>query len=159
MLPMKVENESVFLLMQNLLGQLLFYPPNVAGWPGGKNWIDSSSLMLRLRIPGMLADTKELNMNPKTDDDQMMGTTDSLVRKQPGRMQLIKADIEWEKYSSRFSTLERQQLLPAISNLLLQTPAPIKAGTVEKYLDASSRENFIRSATLRLMSTPEYQLC
>ena len=159
MLPMKVENESVFLLMQNLLGQLLFYPPNVAGWPGGKNWIDSSSLMLRLRIPGMLADTKELNMSPKADDDQMMGNTDTMIRKKPNRTQLIKADIEWEKYSAQFSAVPRAQLLPAISNLLLQTPTSTNAGTVEKYLDATSRENFIRSATLRLMSTPEYQLC
>ena len=42
---MKFGNEEVQLLYQRLLGQVLFYPPNVAGWPGGRNWIDSSSLM------------------------------------------------------------------------------------------------------------------
>ena len=46
MLPMKLENDEVAIIIQRLLGQILFYPPNVAGWPGGKNWIDSSSLML-----------------------------------------------------------------------------------------------------------------
>ncbi len=157
-LPMKVENKTVFLLMQNLMGQLLFYPPNVAGWPGGKSWIDSSSLMLRLRIPSMLLDTQELNMSPKTDDDQLMGMADT-TKKPGGQKQLIRADIEWEKYILRFSKVPREALLPAISKLLLQTPVSNMAGTIEKYADLSSRDNFIRTATIRLMSTPEYQLC
>ena len=33
---------------QKALGQVLFYPPNVAGWKGGPHWIDSASLLLRL---------------------------------------------------------------------------------------------------------------
>jgi uncharacterized protein (DUF1800 family) len=158
-LPMKVENKAIFLLMQNLLGQLLFYPPNVAGWPGGKNWIDSSSLMLRLRIPSLLMDTQELSMSPKNDDDQMMGISEEMNKKPYGQKQLIKADIEWEKYIPKFSKVPREELLSSISKLLLQTPASNSTGAIEKYIDASSRENFIRSATIRLMSTPEYQLC
>jgi uncharacterized protein (DUF1800 family) len=157
-LPMKVENKTIFLLMQNLMGQLLFYPPNVAGWPGGKNWIDSSSLMLRLRIPAMIIDTQELDMSPKTDDDQQMGMAD-MNKKPGGQKQLIRADIEWEKYISRFSRVSREALLPALSKLLLQTTNTNITGVIEKHIDASSRENFIRSATIRLMSTPEYQLC
>src|SRR5579862_6210805 len=34
-LPMNIENEESLLIVQRLLGQLLFFPPNVAGWPGG----------------------------------------------------------------------------------------------------------------------------
>lgn len=33
------------------LGQELFYPPNVKGWPGGREWIDTNTLMLRCNIP------------------------------------------------------------------------------------------------------------
>ena len=29
------------------MGQILFYPPNVAGWPGGTNWITSQTLIAR----------------------------------------------------------------------------------------------------------------
>ena len=43
MLPMKLENEEALTFLQRALGQILFYPPNVAGWPGGKTWIDSST--------------------------------------------------------------------------------------------------------------------
>ncbi|HEY0732994.1 MAG TPA: DUF1800 domain-containing protein, partial [Chitinophagaceae bacterium] len=73
MLPMKLENEEALMVLQRVLGQLLFYPPNVAGWPGGKSWIDSSSLMMRLRIPKLINDVDEMNVSPKADDDTMMG--------------------------------------------------------------------------------------
>ena len=29
------------------MGQILFYPPNVAGWPGGENWLTSASIIER----------------------------------------------------------------------------------------------------------------
>ena len=49
----------------------------MAGWPGGKNWIDSSTLMMRMRIPQMLDEKDEFNIKPKDDDDQMMGRKDN----------------------------------------------------------------------------------
>ncbi|MEO6219211.1 MAG: DUF1800 domain-containing protein, partial [Ginsengibacter sp.] len=56
LIPMELEKPETQLLFQRALGQIIFYPPNVAGWPGGKNWIDSSALMLRMRIPQILTD-------------------------------------------------------------------------------------------------------
>src|SRR6202023_305487 len=32
------------------MGQVLFYPPNVAGWPAGTSWINSSTLLTRLNF-------------------------------------------------------------------------------------------------------------
>lgn len=32
------------------LGQTLFNPPNVKGWPGGEDWIDTSRMMLRINF-------------------------------------------------------------------------------------------------------------
>jgi uncharacterized protein (DUF1800 family) len=29
------------------MGQILFYPPNVAGWPGGANWLTSQTVIAR----------------------------------------------------------------------------------------------------------------
>ncbi|HMP92401.1 MAG TPA: DUF1800 domain-containing protein, partial [Phnomibacter sp.] len=46
MLPMQIANPEIQLLLQRSLGQVLFYPPNVAGWPGVTNWIDGNSLLL-----------------------------------------------------------------------------------------------------------------
>jgi uncharacterized protein (DUF1800 family) len=159
-LPMKLENEEVQLLLQRLLGQLLFYPPNVAGWPGGKNWIDSSSLMLRMRIPQLILDNDELAMKPKDDDDQMMGMKDAR-KKEYGKKggQVISAAVDWETYIKKFEKVPREKLLQAIKDTLIQTPDAINATVLNKYIDASSRESYIKTATIQLMSTPEYQLC
>jgi uncharacterized protein (DUF1800 family) len=32
------------------MGQMLFYPPNVAGWPAGTSWINSSTLLSRVNF-------------------------------------------------------------------------------------------------------------
>jgi hypothetical protein len=36
-----------FVLATNQLGQSLFQPPNVKGWPGGETWINSTTLLRR----------------------------------------------------------------------------------------------------------------
>ena len=160
-LPMEIDNAEVLLLLQRLLGQILFYPPNVAGWPGGKNWIDSSSLMLRLRIPQMIDATDELTMTPKDDDDQMMGMKDR-GNKSKGmgkRGQPIKAVVNWNIYTKNFSKVSDENLVPAIAQALLQHYGKLNEQTIRKYMDNSNRETAVRTATIQLMSTPEYQLC
>ncbi len=44
-------NKKTLIDLQKALGQVLFFPPNVAGWKGGNTWIDSTSLLLRLSMP------------------------------------------------------------------------------------------------------------
>jgi uncharacterized protein (DUF1800 family) len=73
-LPMEIQNPLVQIVLERLLGQVLFSPPNVAGWPGGKHWIDSSSLMLRMRLPQIVFRSDVIISKPKDDDDVMMGT-------------------------------------------------------------------------------------
>jgi hypothetical protein len=38
-----------------LLGQELFNPPNVAGWSGGRSWINAASLLGRFNVLAVLA--------------------------------------------------------------------------------------------------------
>lgn len=170
MLPMKLEDEEALLLLQRILGQMLFYPPNVAGWPGGKAWIDSSTLMMRMRIPQLISDKDEFNIKPKDDDDQMMGRKDAdeQMELRKGGVKIkgygkvnkpIKADVEWNDYVKFFESILRENLLDHISKLLLQTKSSVRPELVREYSDESGRENFIKTATLQIMSTPEYQLC
>jgi uncharacterized protein (DUF1800 family) len=167
MLPMKIENEEVQLLLQRLLGQMLFYPPNVSGWPGGKNWIDSSSLMLRLQIPRTIYASGELKVKPKDDDDQMMGRMDKPNEFKPGKKEKangrkggeIVSSIDWNTYIKRFEKIQREDLLLEMSHVLLQIRPGVNATALNKFIDASTRESYIKTATIQLMSTPEYQLC
>lgn len=166
-LPMELQNEEVQLLVQRLLGQILFYPPNVAGWPGGKSWIDSSSLMFRLRLPQLISDAAEIKLSPKADDDQMMGMMDDNAKKgnknakATNRImgQQIQAHIDWTAYIKRFDKTSKEKLITEISKTLLQVPSSLSEQILMQYVDTSNRDSFIKSTTIQLMATPEYQLC
>jgi len=163
LLPMELANDDAQLLFQKLLGQVLFYPPNVAGWPGGKNWIDSSTLMLRLRLPQIITDNEVVNIVPKTDDDAMMG------QMMEERMDQIKnneyaakggsAIVNWNVVTNIFKNIKKEYLLPQIAAEVLQTESRVSDSLLTKYIDNQSREEYIKTTIVNLMSTPEYQLC
>ena len=160
MLPMKLENEEALLLLQRLLGQILFYPPNVAGWPGGKTWIDSSTLMMRMRIPQLINDRDEFDIKPKADDDQMMGRNDDDIKTTLGRKaRPINAEIDWSRNLQYYNNIPRGELANDIAGNLLQTKKAVSAGIIGEYSDDSDKGSFIKTATIQIMSTPEYQLC
>jgi len=50
------------LKMQREMGQNLFDPPNVKGWPKGKNWIDANKLLVRSQLTSQLARAISANM-------------------------------------------------------------------------------------------------
>ncbi|HMU11252.1 MAG TPA: DUF1800 domain-containing protein [Ferruginibacter sp.] len=160
LLPMQLENDQSQLLFERALGQVLFFPPNVAGWPGGKNWIDSSSLMLRLRIPQILAANEMMDIRPKADDDVQMG---QMIETGNKRMkEAVKggtATIEWTSVNKIFEKIPKEKLPENISKTVLQTKSRTSTAVLDKYVNTENRENFIKSTIVNLMSTPEYQLC
>ena len=163
LLPMTLQNDAAQLIFQRALGQILFYPPNVAGWPGGKNWIDSSTLMLRLRIPQIITSNEAINIRPKNDDDTMMG---QMIENQiSDRLNKSYADkgstaiVDWAAVATVFESVPRESLLPKISDTVLQTRNRVSTGLLAKYINNDSRENYVKTAIIYLMSTPEYQLC
>jgi uncharacterized protein (DUF1800 family) len=55
------------------MGQLLFYPPNVAGWPGGTSWINSSTLLNRINFANAAA-RRGAASSPAQTVDQLTAT-------------------------------------------------------------------------------------
>ncbi len=163
LLPLQLDNDETQLLFQRVLGQVLFNPPNVAGWPGGKNWIDSSTLMVRLQIPQVLTSKEAINIRPKADDDNNMG---QMIEEQV-RMKQNKAfadrggsaSIDWSTVNKIFENTKREDLSQKIADTILQTQSRVPAAILNKFINTESREHFIKSAIINLMSTPEYQLC
>ncbi len=163
-LPMDIELPETQLYLQKILGQILFYPPNVAGWPGGKNWIDSSSLMFRLRIPQLVANKEAITIRAKSDDDQEMGMAKKEERQSKagkgigGRM--IETTINWQPSFKQMEKTARENLLSSMVTVLWQTNAQkMNKQLIEKFTDAGSRERYIQTGIIQLMSTPEYQMC
>ena len=161
---MEIQNPAVQLVLERLLGQVLFAPPNVAGWPGGKHWIDSSSLMLRMQLPQVMYRSDAIQSKPKDDDDVMMGMREQAFAanirrlKNPGG-QFFQTKIFWDQYLRYFDSIKEEDLYGSIRDLLLQRVFPMNETGLVNYIDETNRQTRIESITIRLMGTPEYQLC
>lgn len=143
------ENPGILYKFQQALGQVLFYPPNVAGWPGGKNFIDSSSLMLRLKIPSTVINNGIIEFEGKPDPDEEAYI--ALMRIQSNKVaQKIQANVEWNKFSSQLPANISNEHLAAF---LLQPPVK------KPLLSNISDTNNLKTKVVQIISTPEYQLC
>ncbi|THV61934.1 DUF1800 domain-containing protein [Chryseobacterium candidae] len=144
-LPMQIQNPENLIVYQKLLGQMLLYPPNVAGWPNGRSWIDSSTLMLRLQIPQIWSGLRPLEYSPRQDDDIDMGM-------KPRETALNKSfknpniTIDWGRIEKIFAHKNCE-------DYLLQSTKSLDMSSVKNFSDKSIKMNVIN-----LMSTPEYQL-
>jgi uncharacterized protein (DUF1800 family) len=162
MFPMQFNNDKTILNLQRVLGQHLFNPPNVAGWPGGKNWIDSSSLVIRMRLPEAFFGSKELNLEAKDKDKDMAGKG----QMKSGRdnqsekpFRVGKVEVKWDNYLAYWKKYNRRDLPAALAGFLLPTSLPdSQLNDVVSFADAGSDETFIKSLTILLMELPEYQL-
>lgn len=59
------ENTAPFASQIRTLGENLFYPPNVKGWPGGTTWINSSTLLARKQFVEQLFRATEAARPPR----------------------------------------------------------------------------------------------
>jgi hypothetical protein len=116
-----------------------------------------------MRIPQLISDNDELNVKPKDDDDQMMGRKDEpnkvITTKRSKGAKPINAKVEWKTYISNFEKTPKEKLLKEMMEVLLQTNKGVSEAVINEYVNKNSREDFIKTATIQIMSTPEYQLC
>jgi len=154
-LPLELDDHEAPLLLQKALGQVLFFPPNVAGWPGGKNWIDSSSLMLRLRIPQMLYRQSDMDIRGKEDDDQQMG-----MEARKGGKRRLAATIDWQLVEQLFAKIPASDQTQAVAQFLLpHLPNAQTMKIIEQYAGNVGAASPLHRAIIYAMSVPEYQLC
>ncbi len=143
------EAQQPNLYIQKVLGQVLLYPPNVAGWSGGRNWIDSSSLLFRMQLPALIFSGKESNISAKNDGD----VNTEYQSKKRG----FKANMDWASFTQNFAST-KENPVEELSKYLLQVPVneAFKQGIANKFQTDSEG---IRRVTLALMMLPEYQVC
>jgi len=144
-LPMTIQNPENLIVYQKLLGQMLLYPPNVSGWPNGKSWIDSSTLMVRLQIPQIWSGLRPLEYSPRQDDDIDMGnkSRETAINKSFKNPNII---IDWSRVEKIFAGKN-------CAEYIIQNTNTLDLDTVKNFSDNSVKMNIIN-----LMSTPEYQL-
>jgi uncharacterized protein (DUF1800 family) len=115
------------------LGQLVFYPPNVKGWNGGKTWINSSTLLGRANL------VRSVVENPQT---------------RYGETTLV-------EYLDRYNLKSGRDIVQFFDELLLAVPlAEDVRGQLVQRLDAAgpNRPRELKQVLHLLGSQPEMQL-
>ncbi len=150
----KFTDSQSLIFFQRALGQLLFYPPNVGGWPKGKEWIDSSSLAFRMAMPQLIFHKKETEFQAKDDGD-----VNSLREKKPKRD--FSLDVNWANFAHRFTESKIESTYAKIENHFLSKAASAgnRALLLKLSTGAKSDEELVKKITTGIMSLPEYQLC
>jgi uncharacterized protein (DUF1800 family) len=145
--PIEYKNPKVILQIQRKLNQVLFFPPNVAGWNRGKGWIDSSTLLLRMKLPSMALNFGVIEWQPdETLSEEMIARlNDQQERLQKRIEKKVQAYPDWEKCAKNFGNSTED-----LESLLLQTSAVS--------VDIQSDDD-LKTRIIKIMSTPEYQLC
>ena len=105
----RTPNLRPFVLASALLGQNVFTPPNVKGWPGGENWINSATLLGRKQFIDRLfknEDRMESVMNVMDEMAERSGTPPPAGReqRQQRNVERAMAALNWniERWSSTF---------------------------------------------------------
>jgi uncharacterized protein (DUF1800 family) len=134
-LGIAVNDPLPFAFLLAHLGQNLFAPPNVKGWPGGEAWINSTTLLARKQFVERLLRADETRM-------VMNKNIDSL---KPGARRLVQAmaDLQFSGRDWLAPFEGREKMLPLV--LLAAAPAGSPAG---------SGVDFLRA----LVADPVYQL-
>jgi hypothetical protein len=96
----------------------------------------------------------------RNDDDVQTRSDNNLPAGRLGKAaRPINAEIDWSKYVGYYNSVPRGDLVNDIAGNLLQTKKAVSADVINEYSDAVDKESFIKTATIQIMSTPEYQLC
>lgn len=142
---------QVLIQLQSSLGQYLFNPPNVAGWPGGKSWIDSSSLMLRMKIPSLVLNDGQIDFSGKADpEDEAVIALNKSANAKPKPKSYVDAQSDWPKF---LGSLPKGTKPLDLARFLLQ---PVLN---QKIIDMIANNQGLKSTAIEVTSLPEYQLC
>lgn len=149
LLKMEMEDKQV-LGMQDILGQTLFFPPNVAGWKGGRNWLDSVSLLYRLNLPVSIVEkgTVSINRRPAFEEENTGKQDDEK-----------KIDIrsDWTDLITYFRNTTK--LTDEVIRYFIQCPTDrIDRKVIDSVIDNSTPDRRIITTVAAVMRLPEFQL-
>ncbi|WP_375436795.1 DUF1800 family protein [uncultured Hymenobacter sp.] len=153
---LQLVDDKPLIVFQKALGQTLFEPPNVAGWVGGRNWIDSSSLLYRLQLPSVLLRNTEFNVALKEDENDIapqVSKGDRTFRQQ------VKTTVKLAPLQAMLAETAPAQHAGKLSEFVLQVPIrPDNLVLIQKAADNAPAEGRLRAMITSLLSLPEYQL-
>ncbi|MDW7693478.1 DUF1800 domain-containing protein [Flammeovirgaceae bacterium SG7u.111] len=145
-------NEKALVGIQRMLGQILFKPPNVAGWPNGEEWIDASTLMFRLKLT-------EASLAAS-----LVGGNEELWDKKAGkgwgnRLKKMHVSSDLEAFQRQFGTIPAKDLIDRLCAYFIQLPlSDEKKKLVGVRGDLPEEERLLRTVA-KISKLPEFQMC
>ncbi|MGC6431854.1 MAG: DUF1800 domain-containing protein [Jejuia sp.] len=149
LVPTNFKKSQQLIYIQRLLGQQLLDPPNVAGWKGGKNWIDSNTIVLRLKLPSLLLNNAYISKALAGQMDAQMDMKKEMFKKTYGKR--FSTETDWNYFKERFSDVN----IDDIGDHILACPISNEASAYLNNLEKVSKQEYC----VQLMSLPEYQMC
>ena len=148
------KNDANVLFLQKVLGQVLFQPPNVGGWPTDEEWIDSASLALRMSLLAILLNDSETEFEAKDDGD--VNSVDHVL----DRNRKISFFVDWSNLSNIFMKDTAKLTIETIEDYLLAKPASAaNRKSIQSFAGKSTQDHeFVKKAFTGFMSLPDYQL-
>ena len=156
------------------MGQELFNPPNVKGWPGGRDWISSGTLAVRYHLPEALFDGKEPDgFEPigrerffplPTDPDErrkLLKTLDSLDAQRAAERKKDGFKVTFDPVKAIGETVPEKpdQLIDVLlARLLVVPPREGTRATLAEAVKAVAPGERVKLACRLILTTPEYQL-
>jgi uncharacterized protein (DUF1800 family) len=147
------DSTAPFASEMRTLGENLFYPPNVKGWPGGTTWINSSTLLARMQFVEQLFRATE-TAPPRRDQNGMSRSARSALpapqattRAAPGGMRF---DID--RWLAHYNTAAEAK--PGLSIELQLQHAVLSLTPVDAIETDSTGSAYLES----LLMDPAYQL-
>jgi uncharacterized protein (DUF1800 family) len=151
---LKFKIDKAIFRAQKVLGQVLFFPPNVAGWSEQMDWVDSSSLLYRMRLPLVFFGDYEMKSNAKQDPEE--SEMSGIVLKALGWQ---KPEADWKGLLSVQIPQDESAMIEYILELFIQSRTDsIDRASLKKVVDSSSKQARVKSLTMHVMALPEYQL-
>lgn len=145
LLNLSFEDAESLSYLQTALGQQLFNPPNVAGWSGGKSWINNATMMIRLNFAQYL----------KTGERFDHVTTAPLESMQTNRsIQKIDVTYNIEPVLELYGGVPYENLEDEMKSTILALEAPDLQFTRREM----RQYNFSENLMMRILSLPEFQL-
>lgn len=146
--PFSFNNKKQLLYLQKMMGQVLLYPNNVSGWKGDTYWIDSNTLMFRMKLASLLLNNAVINLEEKGEFEDSF---ERYYKSEQNRNRYLKITQQWDVFNKEYASA---------------TPEDLQQVLILSKMDTDT-ENFIKNLSIgsnkdyciQLMSLPEYQLC
>lgn len=148
-----VPNKKTLIDVQKALGQVLFFPPNVAGWKGGNTWIDSSSLLLRLSIPMYVIRGEGLKIKPKPHPEDDPGDTPRDDNTDRGKI-----TSDWTALDNAFKDTTGDSQIESMIEYFIQCDTSRIDRNLVKINWADTDKDNLTLSMAAIMSLPEFQL-